>query len=130
MICATTRARFAAEDAVLAAAFVLLVASRPQGALFVLLLAAIPIVVVFRILTLHFPRRVVLDDSAVSFSAYGRTHTFAWGDVAHVSVRRFLVKDRVLVRIRPASALRGRYWLTHAMDGYEEVVAELERRSQ
>ncbi len=130
MICATSRARFAAEDLVLAAAFALLLASRPPGGLFVPLVVAIPLVLAFRLATLHFPRRVVLDDDGVSFCAYGRTHTFAWVDVAHLSVRRFLVKDRVLVRIGPASALRGRYWLTGTMDGFEDLVAELERRGR
>ena len=128
MTCAQPTIRSVAEDVVLGLAFVLLVLARPEGALFVLLLAAIPLVIAFRIATLHFPSRVVFDDSAIAFSAYARTHTFAWRDVERVHVRRFLVKDRVLVRIAPASVLRGRYWLTSGMHGYEALVAELERR--
>ncbi len=81
------------------------------------------------LVTLHFPSRVEVTDDAIAFSAYGRTHVFAWCDVARVRVRRFLVRDRVLVRVVPAGAWRGRYWITDGLDGYDALVAELERRA-
>jgi hypothetical protein len=121
--------RTAAEDVVLVLAFVVLALARPEGTVYVLLLAAIPLVLGLRIATLHFPTRVAVDEAHVSFSAYGRTHSFAWSAVERLCVRRFLVKDRVLVRIAPAPLLQGRYWLTSGISGFEALVAELERRS-
>jgi hypothetical protein len=79
--------------------------------------------------TLHFPSSVQLTDEAIAFSAYGRRHVFPWRDVTRVRVRRFLVRDRVLVRVTPAGAWRGRYWLTDGLDGYDTLVRELERRA-
>lgn len=79
--------------------------------------------------TLHFPRRVAVDDAGVAFFGYGRAHRYAWSSVERVLVRRFLVGDRVLVRVRPAPPFAGRYWLLDAMEGYPEVVAALEARA-
>ena len=86
--------------------------------------------IVWAFVTLHFPSRVEMDDEAIRFSAYGRSHVFAWRDVARVHVRRFLVRDRVLVRLAPATAWRGRYWLTDGLAGYDALVAELEKRAR
>jgi hypothetical protein len=123
-----TRVSPYAEDAVLALAFAV-AALALRGPFAAALLVGIPAVFAWGAVTLHFPAKVVWDDDGVAFSAYGRTHAFLWRDVARVDVRRFLVKDRVLVRLRPASAWRGRYWLRDGVDGYTAVVAELERRA-
>jgi hypothetical protein len=117
-----------AEDAVLALAFAV-VALSLRGPFAAAMLLAIPAVFAWGMVTLHFPAEVRWDGERVAFSAYGRTHTFLWKDVARVDVRRFVVKDRVLVRLRPASAWRGRYWIQDGVPGYEGLVAELERRA-
>lgn len=122
--------RVVAEDAYLLLAIPLLVWLAPPAPFFTILVAAIPLVIGYRIATLHFPSRVVVDDAHVSFSAYGRIHRFAWSDIERVHVRRFLVKDRVLVRVAPSPPWRGRYWLTSDIDGYASLVAELEQRAR
>lgn len=80
--------------------------------------------------TLNFPSHVDCSDEGITFRRYGRAHSFAWRDVRAVRVRRFLVRDRVLVRVEPATALRGRYWLLDSLSGYAELVRELERRGR
>ena len=121
-----------AQDAVLVVAWVafLFLPDVPAGVR-ALLLGAIPIVLVWGGVTLHFPSEVAIDEAGVTFARYGRAHRFAWKDVARVKVRRFLVKDRVLVRIEPTGgAWRGRYWLLDSMSEFEEAVRELERRGR
>lgn len=120
-------ARVVGENALLAIA--LAVAAWSGGAWGAALAAGIVVTAAWGIATLHHPSRVELTPDAISFSAFGRTHVFAWSDVTRVRVRRFAVRDRVLVRITPASALRGRYWLTDALDGYDALVEELARRA-
>jgi hypothetical protein len=131
MICAYDRGRFVTrvllQDgvvllAVLAAAW----AGGPWGTA---LAAGAAAALAWGLATLHFPSKVELTDDAIAFSAYGRRHEFAWRDVARVRVRRFLVRDRVLVRLAPAGAWRGRYWLTDGLGGYDALVKELERRA-
>jgi hypothetical protein len=117
------------EDLVLLVAFGAVVALRPGGALATPLAAAIAAVMVWGFATLHVPSRVELSPSGVSFSRYGRTHAFAWRDVARVRVRRFLVGDRVLVRLHPSPPWRGRYWMSESIEGYAEVVRQLTVRS-
>jgi hypothetical protein len=93
-----------------------------------LMLVAVPIVLAWGAATLHFPARIAIDDRGITFARYGRVHRFAWNDVARVKVRRFLVKDRILVRIEPSGVWRGRYWIFDSISGFEDLVRALERR--
>jgi hypothetical protein len=116
-----------AEDALLVLAWVAFLAFVDvPPSVRALMLAAIPIVLGWGVATLHFPSSVEMSDNGIAFARYGRVHRFAWSEVKRVRVRRFLVRDRVLVRLEPSTAWRGRYWLTDAMDGFEAVVAQLE----
>jgi hypothetical protein len=118
------------EDGFLLIALMALLALHPSGPLMVALAAAIPIAIAWSRITLHRPTRVDIDDEGVAFSAYGREHRFAWSDVERVKVRRFVIRDRVLVRIVPAEPLRGRYWLRDSLDGYPSILAKLEERAR
>jgi hypothetical protein len=98
------------------------------GGVRALMLCANPIVFGWGLATLHFPAQVVIDEEGVRFARYGRAHRFAWKDVERVSVRRFLVRDRVLVRIEPSGgAWRGKYWILESIDGFDRAVRDLQR---
>jgi hypothetical protein len=118
------------QDLYLVAALAAVLALHPEGALALALAAAIPVTIAWSVLTLHLPSRVVTDDDGIVFSAYGRAHRFAWRDIQRIHVRRFVVRDRVLVRILPSSPLRGRYWLLDSICGYDAAVKTLERRGR
>src|SRR5258707_3623305 len=111
--------RAAAQDALLVLALAVVVAVGPKGPLATALTVAIPLVLGWGILTLHFPTRVEADDEGIAFFGYGRVHRFAWVGVERVRLRRFLVRDRVLVRITPSSLFRGRYWLINSIECYD-----------
>ena len=131
MICAYDRGRFVTrvvlQDALVLVAVALAAwAGGPWGTALAFGAAA---ALVWGFVTLHFPSKVELTADWVAFSAYGRRHEFPWRDVTRVRVRRFLVRDRVLVRLVPSGAWRGRYWITDGLGGYDALVAELERRA-
>jgi hypothetical protein len=130
---AYTRARFVtsvlANDLLLASVLIALALLRPSGKLALALALAAPFVLAWGYLTLHFPSKVEIDDEGVAFFAYGRAHRYRWREVTRVHVRRFLVRDRVLVRILPGAPFRGRYWLLDSMQGYDALVATLEART-
>jgi hypothetical protein len=121
-------ARVVAQDVLLAIA--LAWAAWTGGALGAALGAAILATASWGLVTLHNPSRVETSDDGIAFSAYGRTHAFRWRDIGAVHVRRFVVRDRVLVRFSPSSAWRGRYWVTDGLNDYEALVRELERRAK
>jgi hypothetical protein len=118
------------QDLYLVVALGAMLVLRSEGALAMTLAVAIPLAIGWSVVTLHLPSRVLIDDHGVVFSAYGREHRFAWRDVERVYVRRFVVRDRVLVRILPSPPLRGRYWLLDSMGGYDTAVRTLEQRAQ
>jgi hypothetical protein len=116
-------------DLLLVSLVVALAISRAPGPLSRALLVAIPAVLAWGIVTLNHPREVDLDEEAITFRAYGRAHRYSWSSIEKLSVRRFLVRDRVLVRIAPSPPWRGRYWVLDGIEGFPELVSELERRS-
>jgi hypothetical protein len=117
-----------AEDLALVLALGAVLALHPAGPLALALSAAIPVTIAWSLLSLHLPSRVDIDQDGIIFSAYGREHRFAWRDIERIHVRRFIVRDRVLVRLAPSSLLRGRYWLIHSIEGYDALVRALETR--
>jgi hypothetical protein len=118
-----------ARDLLLLTASALLFTMSPRGPLWVALALALPLTFAWGVLTLHFPARVETDETGIAFFGYGRAHRFAWSDVERVRVRRFLVRDRVFVRISPAPALAGRYWLVDTLPNFRAVLATLEDRA-
>jgi hypothetical protein len=116
------------EDAVLLLALGVIVFVHPGAALAVPLAVAIVVALGWGYATLHVPSRVEITSEGVTFSRYRRTHTFAWRDVERLRLRRFLVSDRVLLRLSPAPPWRGRYWLRDSLRGYDALVRELESR--
>jgi hypothetical protein len=115
-----------APDALLALVFVGLLSLRPPSAFAPVLMMAIAFVLAWSVLTLHFPAKVELTDEGLSFFGYGRAHHFLWRDIERIRVRRFLVRDRVLVCLRPSPPWRGRYWILDGIEGYDRLVAKLE----
>ena len=128
------RARWVAgvivQDAVLLLALAMVVATRAPGPLTAALAVAIPLVLAWGFVTLHFPSRITIDAHGATFAAYGRSHAFPWADVTRVRVRRFLVGDRVLVRLSPAPRWRGRYWVTRSIEGFDDLVRMLDARAE
>jgi hypothetical protein len=115
---------------VLVIAFAAALLLRPADLLTLALAIASPLVLAWGLVTLHFPSRVEVTSQGIEFAGYGRAHRFAWAEIERLHVRRFAVKGRVLVRVSPAPALRGRYWITDAMDDYDRLVDALEARSR
>ncbi len=122
------RAAALATDLLLLSIAVGIPLTRAAGSLSIVLSIAIPCVLAWGVVTLHYPRTVELDDEGITFGAYGISHRYAWSTV-RVHVRRFLVRDRVLVRLTPCPPWRGRYWILDAIDGYPKLLSELEKRS-
>jgi hypothetical protein len=116
------------EDVVLLVALAVLFLFHPVGALTLPLASAIGVALLWGYATLHVPSRAEVTPEGVAFSRYGRTHAFAWREVQRVRVRRFVVKDRVFVRLSPSPPWRGRYWLRDSLSGYDALVKDLEKR--
>ena len=119
-----------AQDALLIAFFVGLVIVHPPGAFGGTLMVAIVVVLAWGVVTLHHPTCITIDEHGITFARYARAHRFPWSDVERVRVRRFLVRDRVFVRIAPAPPWRGRYWVLDRIEGFEQLVEELEARGR
>jgi len=116
-----------ATDLLLLGIFAWQLIARAPGRLTPLLAYAAAFVVLWNVVTLHYPRAIEVDDRGIAFSGYGRAHRYEWSAVERVHVRKFLVRDRVLVRITPSPPWRGRYWVLSAIEGYDKLIATLPR---
>jgi hypothetical protein len=119
----------AGQDVLLVVALVVLGLASADTKLSLPLFVAIPLVLGVGVATLHHPSRVDVDEDGIAFGRYGRVHRFAWREIERIRVRRFVVTDRVLVRISPASALRGRYWILDSIEGFRELLTAMDARA-
>jgi hypothetical protein len=103
-----------------------LAVARVPGPLSRALIFAIPAVLMWGVVTLNQPSAVDVDDEGITFHAYGRSHRYEWSAMEKLSVRRFLVRDRVLVRIAPSPPWRGRYWILDGIERFPQLVAAIE----
>jgi len=94
------------------------------------LLAATGLVVLaFNAITLHFRGEIALDEESILFRAYGREHAYSLR-ACRLRVRRFLVRDRVLLRVEEIeSGKTHRYWLTAHLSDYDALLRELGTRA-
>jgi len=123
------RLRTIGQDLVLAAMPAVALAATGGAAWTWLLAAAGLAVLAIAVITLHFPHEVETDARGIRLRAYGREHAYAWSDVT-VRVRRFVVRDRVYVRIDDgARGIRRGYWLVASLSGWDALVAELDARA-
>jgi hypothetical protein len=129
MIHRTPRARALGEDLVLLAMPVLvLLITSPSPWLWLLATTGL-VVLAFNAITLHFPREIDLDERGIRFRAYGREHAYTW-TACRLRVRRFLVRDRVLLRVEEIdSGKTHRYWLTARLSDYDALLRELGTRA-
>jgi hypothetical protein len=116
------------DDLVLVAVLVAIAVARPPGPFPKVLALGIVAVLAWQLVTLHYPSRVEVTESGVTFFGYGRAHRFAWEQIRECRVRRFLVRDRVLVRVLPSSPFRGRYWILDSIEGFDELLKKLEKK--
>ena len=113
------------QDLVLLGVLVWLALARPPGPFPKALAFGIVVTLVWQLVTLHYPSRVEVSEAGVAFFAYGRVHRFGWDHVREWRVRRFLVRDRVLVRVLPSSPFRGRYWILDSIEDFEGLLSAL-----
>ncbi len=118
------------QDLVLASVLAWLALARPPGPFSKALAIGIVVTLAWQLITIHYPSRVEVSDAGVAFFAYGRVHRFAWDEIRECRVRRFLVRDRVLVRVLPSSPFRGRYWILDSIDGFETLLTSLNARKR
>jgi hypothetical protein len=123
---AAPRLRCIAEDALLVVMPMLALAASSK---WMWLLAASGLVVLaFNAITLHFPREIAIDETGIRFRAYGREHAYAWAS-CRVKVRRFVVRDRLLVRIEDERGRRHNYWLLSRLRDFDALTSEISSRA-
>jgi hypothetical protein len=124
---ASSRIRCLAEDAVLLA--IPIIAAFASSSFLWLLAGAGLAILAFNAITLHFPREVAIDDEGIRFRAYGREHAYAW-TACRVKVRRFIVRDRILVRFEDRDGRRRSYWLLSRLAGFDALAEAVAARAE
>lgn len=57
------------------------------------------------------PSSVTITDDSVTFSAYGRSHTWYWKDVTKLQVKEFPTAKKLFIRFNDPGYFKGRYWV-------------------
>lgn len=57
------------------------------------------------------PSEVEISDEGIRFSAYGRSHAYAWKDVKKFHCKPIASGTKAFVRINKPTVFKGRYWV-------------------
>ncbi len=57
------------------------------------------------------PSKVKISDDEISFSAYGKTHTYKKDGIENIQIKELSKYRKMYVRINDVKLLKGRYWI-------------------
>lgn len=62
-------------------------------------------------ITVSNPQEVVIEEDAISFSAYGKTHRYLFSEITSLRVKELDLHKKLYLRINEGSLTKGRYWI-------------------
>jgi hypothetical protein len=72
------------------------------------------------------PRRITDDGEIVTFYGLFQKHEYRWDEINYLRIRRFIMSDRVYVRIGKERVMGGRYWLdTDSLPGSGNLLEKM-----
>lgn len=95
-----------------------------------LILYTMPVLLLSSFIGLHNPSSIKVTDQSITFSGFGRIHTYTWEEAGIIFVRKYEYAGKTFIRLGKPRILGGRYWITHEMNDYKELLSLLEQKSQ
>lgn len=102
----------------------------PANLMFRLVFWVVPVILLSTFVGLHQPTRVVIDEEAIRFGAFGREHIYRWKDVRRLRLVKAFLGERYYVQIGEPGLFRGRYWIGAQIEGYQELIAFLQSKER
>lgn len=82
-----------------------------NGLLQQLVITIVPLLLISSLVAMNQPRLITDDGETLTFYGFFQKHEYKWSEVQNLRIRRFIMTDKVLVRIGKDRLLAGRYWL-------------------
>ncbi|MBR0600594.1 hypothetical protein [Sinanaerobacter chloroacetimidivorans] len=90
------------------------------------IITVIPLLLLSSFVAMNQPRRITDDGDNITFYGFFQKHAYKWSEIEFLRIRRFIMTDRVLVRIGKERVLGGRYWLdTDSLQGSRELLEKM-----
>lgn len=91
-----------------------------------LIIVVVPLLLFSAFVSLNQPSKITDDGKTITFYGYGRTHTYTWKKLNFLKIKKFMMSDKVLVRISEKNKSRGRYWLSlGSLENSKELLDKL-----
>ncbi len=91
-----------------------------------LILVAVPILLLSSLVAMNQPKRITDDGETIIFHGFFQKHDYHWSEITFLRIRRFIMTDRVYIRIGNDRFWRGRYWLdTDSLSSSGELLEKL-----
>ncbi len=99
-------------------------------AIYKLIVYTMPFLLLSSFIGLHNPSAVVVTKESITFSGFGRSHVYTWEEAGSIRIRKYNYVGKTLIRLGKPKVLGGRYWITNEMNGYEDLLNYLEKKSE
>ncbi|WP_339285801.1 hypothetical protein [Oceanobacillus sp. FSL K6-3682] len=108
---------------------ILLLLSGEQTPFAQLLIYGSAILLFFSIIGIHTPGWIKLDDEKIILHAFFVTHEFYWKELSFVQLRVYQQTGNLYIRLGTNKFIKGRYWITSDIKGYDNLFEELKTKS-
>jgi hypothetical protein len=90
------------------------------------LLIVMPILLISSLIAMNQPHLITDDGEILTFYGFFQRHEYKWSEIQFLRIRRFIMSDKVLVRIGKERLLGGRYWIdTGSLQGSGELLDKM-----
>ncbi|HWQ80182.1 MAG TPA: hypothetical protein VN381_15250 [Anaerovoracaceae bacterium] len=97
-----------------------------SGLLQQIVLTVVPLLLISSLIAMSQPRLITDDGETLTFYGFFQKHAYKWSEIRNLRIRRFIMSDKVLVRIGKDRLLAGRYWLdTDSLEGCSELLDKM-----
>lgn len=73
-------------------------------------------------ISISYPRKIVIDDDKISFSAFNKSHVYSRKELESFKVKERQLSKKLYIRVNKPSLIKGRYWIDlSAYNDYEEL---------
>ena len=91
-----------------------------------LIITVVPLLLFCSLLAMNQPRLITDDGEKITFYGCFQKHEYKWSEINFLRIRKFIMTDRIFVRIGKDRVMGGRYWLdTDSLPGFGELLEKM-----
>lgn len=89
-------------------------------------ITVVPVLLFSSLIAMNHPIKIVDDGKKLTFYGFYQQHEYNWSEIDYLRIRKFMMSDRIFLRIGKERVMGGRYWIdVDSMQGASELFKKM-----